>query len=323
MCVISGTKNATEALEKELVKRGIRCNYLLTSHAFHSQMVEPILTSFFEYVKKIDLKPPHMRYVSNVTGTWITAEQATDPKYWTSHLRQTVRFSDGVAELLKAGNTILLEIGPGRTLSILAKQGSNVADTQLVLSSLRHPKEQESDVAFLLKTVGRLWMAGANIDWGGFYKKERRHRMPLPTYPFERQRYWIEPVGPAIPGITIVSKSSNIEKQTFDHARPEVPTAYATAANEVEQNIAEIWKALLGIEKVGVFDNYFELGGDSLSASQVVSRIRQAFGVEIPMDKFFEDPSVSALAKYVKESHWVKEESDRRPKEKLTGYMEL
>ncbi|MCC5624268.1 SDR family NAD(P)-dependent oxidoreductase [Nostoc sp. CHAB 5715] len=132
--------------------------------------------------------------MSNVTGTWITAKQATDPSYWVKHLCQTVRFASGVQELWKKDNPILLEVGPGQALSSFALQCIESDDraASLILPSLRHSYEQQSDVAFLLNTLARLWLAGVKVDWSSFYATEQRYRIPLPTYPFERQRYWID-----------------------------------------------------------------------------------------------------------------------------------
>ncbi|KAB8321066.1 SDR family oxidoreductase [Tolypothrix campylonemoides VB511288] len=192
-CVVSGITEAVEALEKHLAQQGVECRRLHTSHAFHSKMMEPILETFTEQVKKVSLNAPEIAYVSNVTGTWITTAEATNPEYWANHLRSTVRFADGVQEFLNESEQILLEVGPGRTLSTLARQHPDKAPEQLVLSSLRHPQDRQSDVAFLLTTLGKLWLAGVQVDWSGFYAREQRHRVPLPTYPFERQRYWIEP----------------------------------------------------------------------------------------------------------------------------------
>ncbi|PLZ17189.1 SDR family NAD(P)-dependent oxidoreductase [Fischerella thermalis] len=144
-------------------------------------------------VKKVKLYPPKIPFISNVTGTWITPEEATDPNYWAKHLRFPVRFSAGISQLLQQPNRILLEVGPGRTLCTLAKQHSHQAIGQVVLPSLRHPQDKQSDVAFILNILGRLWLAGVTINWSGFYAHEQRQRVPLPTYPFERQRYWIEP----------------------------------------------------------------------------------------------------------------------------------
>ncbi|MDF5732626.1 MAG: acyltransferase domain-containing protein, partial [Rhizonema sp. PD38] len=191
LCVVSGSRSAIDELNNRLTEQGVDCRRLHTSHAFHSQMMEPIIEPFLGEIRKVNLKAPQIPFVSNVTGTWITEAEATDPSYWAKHLRQTVRFAEGIAELLQQPKRIMLEVGPGRTLSTLAKQYQK--EELAVLTSLRHPQEQQSDVAFLLHTLGRLWLFGVQIDWSGFYTHEHRHRLPLPTYPFERQRYWIEP----------------------------------------------------------------------------------------------------------------------------------
>ncbi|MHC5613930.1 MAG: SDR family oxidoreductase [Nostoc sp.] len=189
-CVVSGLTEAIERLHQKLQEKGVGCRRLHTSHAFHSEMMEPILDSFSDLLQKVTLNPPKIPFVSNVSGTWITIAEATDPKYWAKHLRQTVRFSEGITELLKTPERILLEVGPGRTLSTFALTHYNLQP--VVLTSIRHPQEQQSDVAFLHNTLGRLWLFGVKVDWSDFYANERRHHIPLPTYPFERQRYWIE-----------------------------------------------------------------------------------------------------------------------------------
>ncbi|MEH1851361.1 MAG: beta-ketoacyl synthase N-terminal-like domain-containing protein [Nostoc sp.] len=196
-CVVSGTNEAVATLKNQLSSQQVECRLLHTSHAFHSQMMEPILQAFIELVKKVKLNPPRIRFISNVTGTWITDAQATNPDYWCQHLRQTVRFSDGISLLLKQFEGIFLEVGPGRTLSTITTQHLEKNTKQQVLTSLRHVQEQQSDVNFLLQTLGRLWLFGVEIDWSGFYTHEQRHRLPLPTYPFERQRYWIDAKSPS------------------------------------------------------------------------------------------------------------------------------
>ena len=189
LSVISGETEAIRELEYRLQQASIECRQLHTSHAFHSAMMEPMLASFAEQLAKIQLNPPTMPFISNVTGTWISVDNATNPQYWASHVRQTVNFNTGVTELLRERDRILLEVGPGRNLTTLARQHQS---HHLVLSSLPHPQDKESDLVFLLQTLGRLWIEGAAIDWTGFWAHEQRHRVPLPTYPFERQRYWIE-----------------------------------------------------------------------------------------------------------------------------------
>lgn len=192
-CVVSGSEAAIVTLQHQLSEQGIESRLLHTSHAFHSQMMEAIVEPFIQRVKTIPLHSPQIPYISNVTGTWITADQATNPAYWGNHLRQTVRFADGIDQLWQDSQRILLEVGPGRTLSTFAQRHSAKTAAHIILTSLRHPQEQRSDVALLLQTLGQLWQCGVSVDWSTFYAHERRYRLPLPTYPFERQRYWIEP----------------------------------------------------------------------------------------------------------------------------------
>lgn len=193
LCVISGAVDDVERIERALAGQGLSPRRLHVSHAFHSAMMDPILDSFREQVRRVALQPPAIPYLSNVTGTWIAADEATDPEYWVRHLRQTVRFADGVGELLREPGWLLLEVGPGRTLTTLVRRQREHERAAALLTSLRAPTEEQQDTAFLMNTIGRLWLAGAAVDWPQLYTSETRRRLPLPTYPFEHQRYWIEP----------------------------------------------------------------------------------------------------------------------------------
>ncbi|BAY25367.1 beta-ketoacyl synthase [Calothrix sp. NIES-2100] len=199
-CVVSGSTAAVDALQNQLAAQGIECRRLHTSHAFHSQMMEPILEAFTERVKEVNLNPPQLPYISNLTGTWITVSQAINPEYYAQHLRSTVLFASGVEKLLATPEQVLLEVGPGHTLATLAKRHPDKAATQTVLSSVRHPKEKQSDSRVLINTLGQLWLAGVKVDWFGFYSQDEYYRLPLPTYPFERDRYWIDPPQKAAAG---------------------------------------------------------------------------------------------------------------------------
>ncbi|MDM9379461.1 SDR family NAD(P)-dependent oxidoreductase [Chlorogloeopsis sp. ULAP01] len=192
-CVVAGTKVAITALEKQLSAQGIECRLLHTSHAFHSQMMQPIVGEFVEFVQQFSLHPPSIDLISNVTGGWMEDAQATSPDYWGEHLRRTVRFSEGISLLIEQFEGVFLEVGPGRTLTSLTTQHLHRDAKQLVLGSLAHVKDEVSDVEFLLQTLGRLWLFGVDIDWSGFAAEQQRHRLPLPSYPFERLKYWIEP----------------------------------------------------------------------------------------------------------------------------------
>lgn len=192
LCVASGPAPAIERLQNRLTERGLSGHRLHTSHAFHSRMMDPILESFTSRVREVALRTPRIPYVSNVTGDWVSAAEATSPEYWARHLRQPVRFVQGLGRLLTAEDRILLEVGPGQTLSRFARGHPDKQPRQVVVSSLRHPQDRRTDPEFMLDSLARIWLAGGRVDWSGFHAHERRHRLHLPVYPFERQRYWAE-----------------------------------------------------------------------------------------------------------------------------------
>jgi acyl transferase domain-containing protein len=195
LCVVSGKTSEIARLEKLLSVQGVPRSRLLVSHAFHSRMMEPILPSFEAVLRQLTLKPPRIRYLSNLTGTWIQEEEATDPQYWIKHLLGTVRFSEALQHLLSDEEIVLLEAGPGQALCRMARQQSPHSATQVFISSLPHQIDH-SDYRPIQHAVGGLWLAGVNILWDKYYVEERRNRIPLPTYPFERQRYWLDRKAP-------------------------------------------------------------------------------------------------------------------------------
>ena len=195
LCVLSGPGPAIERLSTELSSRGVHARLLHTSHAFHSSMMDPVVPFLVQRVRRTGRRPLQIPYLSNLTGTWITADEAVDANYWGRHLRETVRFADGVAEVMKYPEVIMLEVGPGQTLSTLARQQiATASQGNVVISTLRAPHETGSDAALFLKTLGTAWLNGVSVNWTAYYQHEKRRRVFLPTYPFERQRYWVGPV---------------------------------------------------------------------------------------------------------------------------------
>ncbi len=192
LTVVSGTFESIAAMEEQLQKDNIEFTRLHTSHAFHSPMMDPVLESFRNQVANITLNEPEIPYISNLTGTWITTEQATDPDYYAQHLRSTVKFNQGIGELLSGFDYIFLEVGPGKTLNMLTRRHSAASPDQMILPSIHHPKDTANDQQFILDTLGQIWLAGGIVNWEGFDTHEVRHRVPLPTYPFERQRHWLD-----------------------------------------------------------------------------------------------------------------------------------
>ncbi|MFI5268501.1 MAG: SDR family NAD(P)-dependent oxidoreductase, partial [Chloroflexota bacterium] len=194
LSVVSGPEDAVGELEGRLTAQGLTTSRLRTSHAFHSSMLDPILEAFHEEVQRVRLRAPGLSYISNVTGTWADAA-VTKPPYWVTHLRQTVRFSDGLAELLHDQERVLLEVGPGTTLSTLARQHPARLPEQAIIASGRHRRDRQPDLDVLLLALGQLWLAGASLDWSRVAAPERRQRLPLPTYPFEREWHWLTSPG--------------------------------------------------------------------------------------------------------------------------------
>ena len=193
LTVASGPVAAIDALQKALEAQEIEASRVRISVAAHSSMLVPILKEFGDFLARVTMKAPTLPFVSNLSGTWITAAEATDPQYWVRHLRNTVRFADGLQELLKDANRVLLEVGPGRTMASLARQHPGRPTTQPVFNSMRHPDEQVADQAYVLGMLGRLWASGASIDWNQFRGDERRKRVQLPSYQFDHVRHWVEP----------------------------------------------------------------------------------------------------------------------------------
>lgn len=192
MTVASGPNDALAALKSRLEAREIPCQIVPINIAAHSSMLAPILAEWSAYLRRVPLSPPTKPFVSGLTGTWISPAEATDPGYWVNQMRHTVRFGDGIAILAKDPNCVLLEVGPGRALASLARAGLG-REAPPTFASMRHMDEAVSDVRHALDMLGRLWATGATVNWGVFWQPERRLRVHLPTYRFDRNRHWIEP----------------------------------------------------------------------------------------------------------------------------------
>lgn len=195
LCVVAGPAAAVAEFEKTLAARDVLYRRVQNGHAFHSKMLEPMAKAFERFVARVPLREPTIPYVSNVSGGWIAGRDAMSPIYWARHATQTARFNDAVQQLWGMGNPILLEVGPGRTLGLLAAQHpsrpANAVTT--AISSIRHHYDQQPDSDYFLHAVGKLWLTGASIDWDKLHTSPRR-RVVLPSYPFERQNYWLAPL---------------------------------------------------------------------------------------------------------------------------------
>ncbi len=211
--VAAGRPEAVERLAEILAARGVEHRRLPVRHAFHTADVEAVREELAAAVGRLRLAPPEIPYLSNVTGAWADADRATDPAAWAEHLRRPVRFAAGIAELLSDPGLLLLEVGPGTTLTALARRHPAAAG-RTVLPSLPARGAWTPADAFALGTLGRLWLAGAEVDWAAVHPGRGR-RVALPSYPFERVRHWIEPAAaPAPPPQASATVAAALWRQT-------------------------------------------------------------------------------------------------------------
>lgn len=296
-CVVSGPGYAIEELASNLSAQSIDTRPLRTSHAFHSAMMEPIVDEFVRSVANVARQAPSVPFVSNLTGDWIDHEQATDPQYWADHLRNAVLFSRCVTTLMAEGPSTFIEVGPGSTLTSLARAHITNPEEHLVLPTLRGPKDEGHDEAFLLRAAGTVWANGQHIEWpsadSGFYRK-----IPLPTYPFEQTRHWIARAQPAQPpsaSSQAVAHNSAVSMDAPD--RSEEPTKSRTTLDTV----LDTWKATLGYDSIGPEDDFFEIGGNSLMAANVVAQVKRTYAIELGPVEIYTTRTARSFAALINE----------------------
>lgn len=313
LCVVSGPSEAIAKLEEELNKRGLAHRKLYTSHAFHSSMMDPILASFRQEVDKIRLSNPTVPYVSCVTGGWITAKEATDPAYWTRHVRETVRFSQGVSLLMTEGDLALLEVGPGNTLATLARQHNPLAKNRIIVSSLSDGNPEHREDFVLQQSLGTLWTNGAKIGWENLHVGQRRLRVSLPTYPFERKHFWFSgtqtptneefriTTGAKDPVGLVETISDPISKETLSMSVT-TPNGAIPREEHLRSLITDIFEELSGLTIADDDKNasFLELGFDSLFLTQVSQSLQSKFGIKITFRQLLGDQStLAALSDYI------------------------
>ncbi|MBK7862454.1 MAG: amino acid adenylation domain-containing protein [Archangiaceae bacterium] len=276
LCVVAGPTEKIATLQREYEAAGVVARPLHTSHAFHSEMMDPAVAPFTQEVRAVKLSAPRTPFVSTLTGEWITAEQATDPTYWGRHLRATVRFAQGIATLWKEKNLMLLEVGPRATLATLARQQVQDKAHQLAASCLGDSVQTEE--ASLLAALGQLWCAGVEPDWKAVHGDAKRRRVPLPTYPFERQRFWISPVRKTEePAVSTTSISTQL-RQVFEE----------TSGTEIGPGDGSV--------------SFLELGLDSLFLTQIALAVQRKFNVKLSFRQLVEElPTLDALTQYMAE----------------------
>ncbi len=321
-CVVGGSYALIEQFKDILQQRGIEYRELKTSHAFHSSQMEPILDDFEAEVRRYTLNAPSIPFISCVSGQWITDAEATDPAYWSSHIRQAVRFASGCEELQKLYPTArLLESGPGNTLCSLARASG--FQSSHVVSSLGNVREQEKESANLMSAMGELWVLGVDIDWSAYYQSELRNKIALPTYRMQRKRYWINQ-GPVLSvadklqsTTTATSETDMADKAsdtgTAENATPIVNgqvTATDKRATEISRMqyiaavVTEILSEISGMDANELIadSTFIQLGFDSLFLTQASTAIRKKFDTPVTFRQMLETTTtISELAAFLDE----------------------
>ncbi|WP_316812011.1 polyketide synthase [Pedobacter heparinus] len=277
--VVSGSHEAVVTFQRVLDAKGILNKKLFTSHAFHSAMMDPVLDDFARIVEDVKLNRPQKPIVSTVTGQFLTDREAQDPVYWTRHLRETVKFSAAIHTLLELNNPVLIETGPGTVCTTLVYQQQNKSSFAAV-ASLDNKKHTDA-VKSVMLALGRVWQLGLKPDWQAFYAGQQRHKIDIPTYSYQRKRFWSDIKQPVI---IETENHSNMRKDTL------------------LERIKHVLENASGIEMdgVGAHQSFMEIGLDSLLLTQVAISLKNEFKLPITFRKLHEEyPNLEALANYI------------------------
>lgn len=311
-CVVAGATPAVQAWAGELERDGIVVRLLQTSHAFHSWMMDPAVEPFEREMRKIRLSAPSIPIVSTLTGTWLTDEQAKDPGYWARHLREAVRFSPALRTVQLTHAAVFVEVGPRGTLSTLARQHTTAGQgPTLAIASLADSPETEA--AQIALAQGRLWTLGMELPTSAASPSAGRHRIRLPTYPFERKRFWIEAASPtsaskpagafastgaapeAWPGERSVAppvSKVNTESVTMATSQQDRSPSADPASRQpaLVMRLQTLFEEVAGADLVGADAavSFVELGLDSLTLTQAALQIKKQFGTPVTFRQLME-----------------------------------
>ncbi|GAA4973318.1 amino acid adenylation domain-containing protein [Algibacter aquimarinus] len=301
LCVVSGKDSDIHNFINILKQKEIAHRLLATSHAFHSTMMNPVLETFKKEVDKIKLKKPVTPIISSVTGTWLKDSEAINSDYWTNHLRATVLFADAMDTIIKLGEGILLEVGPGKALTTLANQ-KGASKLMTVLPSLPIPKENENSYPQLLNTLGHLWLNGLEPNWKAYYKGQSRQKLKLPSYVFDRKPCWVEPITKEKNINTNLLSSQDV---TNDELVENINYITPMRKPIILKKISDLITNSSGIEIEDSDFNYsfLELGLDSLILTQIAIICKKEFKIPITfrqLNEEFNTPDL--LASYLDEN---------------------
>ena len=292
-CVVAGSEQDIRAFSARLAELGIVARRVRTSHAFHSRLMESMIPEFTGFMSRLTLRDPQIPLLSNITGTWMSAGEATNPATWARQVRATVRFADELDVLLADPHRIVVEVGPGGALTSSAMRHPRWSDSHRAVRLMRHQAQNRSDRDTFLLALGQLWATGIDLDWTPLRGGRRPQLVSLTGYPFERQRHWVE------------------RKATVAWAEGAGPTngtaapipgavdqshAATNGKSQMETTLQRIWAQCLGLSSIDRNANFFELGGDSLIAISVAMTAANE-GLDLTPQDLYENQTVAALGR--------------------------
>ena len=306
LSVVAGPFAAIEAFEALLDKREISHRRLHTSHAFHSHMMSGVVDELAKVADGLTFALPKIPYVSSVTGNWVAMDQPASGRYWASHCRETVRFADALATVTANGKPILLEIGPGRTLTTFVLQGLPKTQYQAAIASLPEFAVREEELSIFSEATGRLWLNGAPPDWTAVQAPGAR-RISLPFYAFEPERHWIEAPAAALSTAPAASAAANSPSIPLS-VEPQKIQSTMTVSVQTDRKprlVSELLTLLTDLsgEAPDVSDpdvTFWDLGYDSLFMGQVAQQLRRRYNVQVTFRQIMgEYPTIPALVQFL------------------------
>lgn len=293
-CVIAGPDDEIRAFTQRLRGDGIAARRVRATHAFHSSSMNAVAAAFQDFLSGVELRRPHTPLLSNLTGTWMSDEQITDPAAWARQISSTIRFADELDAVLADAGRILVEVGPGGSLTGSAMRHPKWSGGHRAVRLMRHPIQNVDDRDTFLLALGQLSTAGVQVEWGRL-SASKPQIVSLPGYPFARQRHWVDAQPISWTDLAAGSHAPANASANGAVAQPEQST---NGHAQTEAALRQIWLRCLGINSIDSDDNFFDLGGDSLISIGISAAATNA-GLDITPQDLYRHPTLASLAAHV------------------------
>jgi acyl transferase domain-containing protein len=299
LCTVSGPTPAIKLLQQTLETKGIMARLLPTSHAFHSAMMDPMLEPFAREAASVPHQALTLPWISTCTGREMSAADVADTAYWSRQIRQPVQFGQALEKAFALPGAVLLEVGPGQALAQFARQHPAKPAALEVIASLPGQEGADRGEEEFAQAYAQLWCAGWEPDWAAWFAGSRRHRVRLPTYPFERQRYWID--APEVGEVVAEPIATSDREAAPSAGAPDAPVA-ALPHETVLQEVLDVIEDLSGLDRASLAPDrsFLDLGFDSLFLTQVSLALQKKYLLKLTLRQMLDDLSTpAAIAQHI------------------------